>query len=523
MSMPNETARLVIRATSPDENPRERNDAFAALVVRYQDATFAWAYALLGDRAAAEDVSQDAFVAAWLNLSRLREPDAFGGWLRRIVQREAVRRAKASRRFVALEHAAELPGAEGLVGDVERRETLASLLATLTTPEHEATALFYIGGHSQREVANLLGVSVAAVKQRLHTARRRFKAKGAELMSELNNERPSRDGAFTDRLTRRLRLITPADYTRVLQMVEAMEPGMDEEHAEWLYNRQQLAASGLKTRSFVIEDEASGELLAFAAIEQDSSSTVHRQFGAVERSSDSNVYRLHVAAANEVLAVAGDDLYREVESAARALGAEALWLRETTARRDIIDLLRRHGFQDDHRATGWSIVVDRPSADVHGGAASGLVISTLAEERNRPAHLDDFYEFWQRPSAVPETRPSGPYEREEIDRQLHLPHIVPDSYFFARRADVIVGVMNLWHPHEATPSIAPVGFRVTEDAADTDVEQALIARAVAYASQHGYSELVTHAVGGPFEAPSVYAAMGFRPVMEMIVVSKELG
>src|SRR3954466_3674098 len=100
-----DVGRLVIRATSPEDELRERDEAFADLVARFQDATYACAYAVLGDPALAGDAAQDAFIAAWLNLRRLRAPEAFGGWLRRIVLRESTRRLRDARRLVPLETA----------------------------------------------------------------------------------------------------------------------------------------------------------------------------------------------------------------------------------------------------------------------------------------------------------------------------------------------------------------------------------------------------------------------------------
>jgi RNA polymerase sigma factor (sigma-70 family) len=70
---------------------------FGALVARYQDAAFAYAYAILRDYAAAEDATQAAFLNAWLHWSDLREPEAFGGWLRTIVRTECYRITRRAR------------------------------------------------------------------------------------------------------------------------------------------------------------------------------------------------------------------------------------------------------------------------------------------------------------------------------------------------------------------------------------------------------------------------------------------
>jgi DNA-directed RNA polymerase specialized sigma24 family protein len=63
--------------------------AFVELLRRFQHAAFGSALALTGDFQEAEDVVQEAFVAAWSALPSLTDPAAFPGWLRTIVRRYA--------------------------------------------------------------------------------------------------------------------------------------------------------------------------------------------------------------------------------------------------------------------------------------------------------------------------------------------------------------------------------------------------------------------------------------------------
>ena len=70
---------LVIRAQTGDRA------AYDGIVRRFQDMAVGYASALLGDFHLAEDAAQEAFVGAWTELPRLREPAAFPGWFKRIV------------------------------------------------------------------------------------------------------------------------------------------------------------------------------------------------------------------------------------------------------------------------------------------------------------------------------------------------------------------------------------------------------------------------------------------------------
>src|SRR5215470_5521540 len=60
-------------------------DALGQVVMRFQDMAYASAYATVGDPGLAQDIAQEAFLDAYLNLSKLRDPAPFPGWFRRII------------------------------------------------------------------------------------------------------------------------------------------------------------------------------------------------------------------------------------------------------------------------------------------------------------------------------------------------------------------------------------------------------------------------------------------------------
>jgi RNA polymerase sigma factor (sigma-70 family) len=105
----NEACTLIIRATDPDAALAEKHDAFCELVRRFQDMAYACAYAVLGDFHLAEDAAQEAFISAWQKLGQLREPEAFPGWLRRVVLTECNRLTRGKRsRNITLDEGANL-------------------------------------------------------------------------------------------------------------------------------------------------------------------------------------------------------------------------------------------------------------------------------------------------------------------------------------------------------------------------------------------------------------------------------
>src|SRR5262245_64038811 len=66
-------------------------DAFAEVTRRFQHMAFGYALSFVRDLGQAEDIVQEAFVAAWYGLPSLADPAAFAGWLRGIVRHRAHR------------------------------------------------------------------------------------------------------------------------------------------------------------------------------------------------------------------------------------------------------------------------------------------------------------------------------------------------------------------------------------------------------------------------------------------------
>jgi RNA polymerase sigma factor (sigma-70 family) len=166
--------RLIQRAQQGDL------EAFAEITRRFQHMAFGYAVALLRDLQQAEDVVQEAFVAAWFGLRTLADPAAFPGWLRGIVRHQAFRVLRQRPRTpLPLEAALGVP-ANGTGPDrrAEEREQVAAVLgaiAELPSPVREVTTLFYVHDCTQQDIATFLGLPVTTVNNRLHTARQQLK------------------------------------------------------------------------------------------------------------------------------------------------------------------------------------------------------------------------------------------------------------------------------------------------------------------------------------------------------------
>lgn len=184
-------------------------DAFATLVRRFQDMAVGYGYSLLGDQQLAEDVAQEAFLTAYLHLSTLRQPAAFPGWLRRIVERQAHQARRRQVDWLPLETVVDWPATTLepvlLVEQGEVQDQLNAALAALPEAQRVVVALFYISDYSLQEISAFLGIPVGTVKSRLHTARERLKRSTLTLIQEtLPAYRPSRDEQFVKELTMEL-------------------------------------------------------------------------------------------------------------------------------------------------------------------------------------------------------------------------------------------------------------------------------------------------------------------------------
>jgi len=155
-------------------------DAFAEVTRRFQHMAFGYALALLRDLQQAEDVVQEAFVAAWFGLLSLADPAAFPGWFRGIVRHQAHRvlRQRQSE-ALPLTVAESVPADEaGPDGRFERGQQLAAVLgaiARMPAPLREVVTLFYVHDCTQQDIATFLSLPVTTVNNRLHAARKQLK------------------------------------------------------------------------------------------------------------------------------------------------------------------------------------------------------------------------------------------------------------------------------------------------------------------------------------------------------------
>ncbi len=170
--------------------------AFNELVQEHQGLVFSLCLRMIGQRQAAEDATQEAFIAAWRNLKSLRG-DAFRPWLMRIASNactdELRRRGRrpSSSLDSALEEGVPEPAGSEPSPDVmllqgELRRQVEEALQELPAEQRMAVVLSDLHGFDYSEVAEITKTSLGTVKSRISRGRSRLRAellKDPELLS----------------------------------------------------------------------------------------------------------------------------------------------------------------------------------------------------------------------------------------------------------------------------------------------------------------------------------------------------
>jgi RNA polymerase sigma-70 factor (ECF subfamily) len=165
--------------------------AFDQLIRQYQRQAVAVSYRLVGNTHDALEVTQKAFLKAFVGLRSLRQPQAFGGWLMRIVSNLSLnlRRGRKIRRQSTLEDAlaanepsdiAREAGPLRRTQSAEMGQRLMQALEQLPQKQRLAIAMFTLEGLPQKQVAQALQCSVEAVKWHVFQGRKKLK----ELLKE---------------------------------------------------------------------------------------------------------------------------------------------------------------------------------------------------------------------------------------------------------------------------------------------------------------------------------------------------
>lgn len=157
-------------------------EAFSFLVERYQNKLYYYALKFIHDDQKAQDVLQEAFIKAYVNLNSFDADRNFSAWVYRIVHNEALNFAKR--------HAREIPVGDAkwfdnipdervdLAGEIDlktKRSQVRAVVFSLPLKYREVLVLYYFEGMDYEDIAKVLQIPTATVGTRIRRAKARLK------------------------------------------------------------------------------------------------------------------------------------------------------------------------------------------------------------------------------------------------------------------------------------------------------------------------------------------------------------
>lgn len=171
----------------------DMDQAFADLVMHHQDRALRLALRLLsGDRAAAEDVVQEAYLRAHRARSKFRGDAKLTTWFDRIVVREAYRHHRRPwKRWLAGEDPQDHVAPEPVpTSDPFLQSRVCAALDRLTLHQRTVFVLMHLEGHTATEVAVIMARSIGTVKSHLHRALKALRADLADVATQAQEKPP---------------------------------------------------------------------------------------------------------------------------------------------------------------------------------------------------------------------------------------------------------------------------------------------------------------------------------------------
>jgi len=166
-------AALVQRVRAGDDG------AFDELVRLYMRQAFQVAFRVVGHREDAEDLLQEAFLAAHQYLDSFDASRPFGPWLMRIIANRGANLRRSRTRRQTEEEVDGVSTAPSALDESERaemREILTRALATLPERQRLIVTLFDVDGMTSTEIGEMLELAPGTVRWHLHEARRALRA-----------------------------------------------------------------------------------------------------------------------------------------------------------------------------------------------------------------------------------------------------------------------------------------------------------------------------------------------------------
>ena len=160
-------------------------DAFNRLVMLHQDAIYGFSFSLTRQHSIADDVTQETFISAFRNISKVRGNN-FRAWLLRIARNKAYDyfRHQSRRRELSVDEdtavfreklVSHSPTPADVAMNSDLREALEHCIGALSHQHREVIVLIDVQGSSYEDASAVCEVNIGTVKSRLNRARQRVR------------------------------------------------------------------------------------------------------------------------------------------------------------------------------------------------------------------------------------------------------------------------------------------------------------------------------------------------------------
>ncbi|MBM6616196.1 RNA polymerase sigma factor SigW [Bacillus suaedaesalsae] len=160
-------------------------NAFSEIVELYKDKVYILCYRMLGNSHEAEDIAQEAFIRAYINIDSYNIDKKFSTWLYRIATNLSIDRIRKKKPDFYLD--AEVKGTEGLtmysqvasdtplpeeeVESLELQQSVQEEILKLPEKYRAVIVMKYIEELSLKEISDILGLPISTIKTRIHRGR----------------------------------------------------------------------------------------------------------------------------------------------------------------------------------------------------------------------------------------------------------------------------------------------------------------------------------------------------------------
>jgi RNA polymerase sigma-70 factor (ECF subfamily) len=157
---------------SHDDTLRQDFESFFRL---YEPQLSRYLWQMVGDETLVADLCQETFFRAWQYYDHIRNQDHARAWLYRVATNLVSAHYRHISKYSQILLTEEVPGSSDPGHQIANRDVVVRVLQTLTIKQRSALIFFEVYGLSSKEIAQVLGTTVHAVKMLLHRGREQFR------------------------------------------------------------------------------------------------------------------------------------------------------------------------------------------------------------------------------------------------------------------------------------------------------------------------------------------------------------